>query len=83
MLRKVSSSVRLACVKSSKTKPISARRRKTVAFNPALMIDGRAGNIIIPAAVSTIGAVTIVPSRRRDTRLKAKRSEKTELVASS
>ena len=45
MLRKVSSSVRLASVKSSKTKPISARRRKTVAFNPALMIDGRAGNI--------------------------------------
>ena len=76
MLRKVSSSVRLASVKSSKTKPISARRRKTFLLKPALIIHGKAGNISIPAVVNTIGAVTIVPSRRRDTRLKAKRSAK-------
>ena len=49
MLRKVSSSVRLASVKRSKTKPISARRRKTFLLKPALIIHGKAGNISIPA----------------------------------
>ena len=76
MLRKMPSSVRLASVKSSKTKPISARRRKTFALNPALWIHGKTKNISIPAAVKAMGAVTIVPSKRRDTRLKRKTSKK-------
>jgi hypothetical protein len=67
MLRKSLKSVRLASVKSSNTKPISARRRKMFALNPASSSFGSTGYMSIPAIVNTIGAVRTVCSSRRET----------------
>lgn len=74
-LRRITSLVRLASVKRSKTRPGSARLRKTFALNPAFWIDGREEDISIPATVKTMGGVRIVRSNRPDTRLKTKKSE--------
>ena len=75
MLRKTFRSVRLASVKSSITSPTSARWSAAFAVNPARRIPCKAGNISIPAAVNTIGAVTIVCSSRLDARLNRNRSK--------
>ena len=78
MLRKSLKSVRLASVKSSNTRPISARRRKRFALNPTSSSVGSTGNMSIPATVNTMGAVTTVCSRRRETSANQKsRSTKT------
>jgi hypothetical protein len=75
MLRIRLRSVRLASVKRSSTRPISASQDKTLAFTPNLRIAGKAGNISIPVTVNTIGAVTSVCSSRRETRLYRNKSE--------
>ena len=69
ILRKTFRSVRLASVKSSITRPTSAIWSAAFAVNPALKIPCKAGNMSIPAIVNTMGAVRIVCSTRRDSRL--------------
>jgi hypothetical protein len=69
MLRNVARSVRLASVKRSNTRPVSASQDKTLVLTPNLRIAGKAGSMSIPAVVNMIGAVTIVCSSRRETRL--------------
>ena len=48
---------------------LPAMPRKIAEFSPGLRIPCKRGNISMPATVNTIGAVTIVLSSRRDTRL--------------
>ena len=69
MLRSTFKSVRLASVNSSNTRPISARRRKASRPKVGPITAVVTEPTSMPAAANTMGAVTIVCSSRRDTRL--------------
>ena len=69
MFRSTFKSVRLASVKSSNTRPISARRRKASRPKAGPSTAVVTEPTSMPAAANTMGAVTIVCSSRRDTRL--------------
>jgi hypothetical protein len=68
--------VRLPSVNSSSTSPIWARRRKMFALAPARISSASVGNVSIPTAVNTMGAVKGVCSSRRDRSAYTKKSEK-------
>ena len=64
MLFNTCRSVRLASVKSSKTRPTSATRRNTSGLAFRSRSSGRRSRTSMPAAVNTMGAVTTVRSNR-------------------